>query len=151
VIFGIYNTGTCANSASVQILQTAFSLPVADPQRSHKFYRRVFGADICSLEENTVAVQMPGMTVFFVEREEFNLLLKPAESEADFVTGKFTSMLSCTVLTRDELYSSLKSAVEGGGTPCSQAVPYPWGMAAYFKDPDSHLWEILWRDSKFQT
>jgi len=132
----------------MQLLQAAFSLPVTDTARTHRFYTRVFGNEICELDSNTVSVALPGMTVFFIEREDFNLLLKPAEVEGDFVTEKFTSMLSVTVGSRDEAYGSLKSAVEGGGTPCGQAVPYPWGMAAYFKDPDQHLWEIIWRDMK---
>jgi uncharacterized protein len=134
----------------MQLMQAAFSLPVLDPARTHKFYACVFGGEICEQDGNTVSLALPGMTVFFIEREDFNLLLKPAEVEGDFATEKFTSMLSVTVQTRDEAYQSLKSAVEGGGTPCGQAVPYPWGMAAYFKDPDGHLWEILWRDPKFR-
>lgn len=131
-------------------MQAAISLPVADPAQTFRFYARVFGADAVTREEGTISLELPGVSVFFIEREEFNLLLKPAEAEADFTTGKFTSMLSATVTTRDEAYGSLKSAVEGGGTPCGQAVPYPWGLAAYFKDPDGHLWEIIWRDRKFR-
>lgn len=133
----------------MEILETAFSLPVADLGRTHKFYVAVFGADACTRDEDLVSLKVGGMTVFFLDIEQFNLMLKPAEAEVDFTTGKFTSMLSCTVSTRDEAYSSLKAAVHGGGSPCGQAVHYPWGLAAYFKDPDQHLWEILWRDPKF--
>ena len=70
----------------MQLLQTAFSLPVADPQRTFRFYARVFGPENAVLEDNTVSVLLPGASVFFIEREEFNLLLKPAEVEADFAT-----------------------------------------------------------------
>jgi len=134
----------------VQLLQTAFSLPVQDPPRTQRFYSRVFGADACTLEQDTVSLQLPGVTVFFIEHESFNKMLKPAQIEADFATEKFTSMLSATVMTRDEAYACLKAAAEAGGTPCGQAVPYAWGMAAYFKDPDQHLWEILWRDPRYR-
>ncbi len=134
----------------MQILETAFSLPVADLARTHKFYLSVFGAEACTRDDELVSVHAGAMTVFFIPVEAFNQMLKPADKEADFTSGKFTSMLSCTVMTRDEAYGSLKAAVEGGGTPCGQAVPYPWGLAAYFKDPDEHLWEILWRDPRFR-
>lgn len=136
--------------AAVEILETAFSLPVADLARTHRFYVSVFGAEACTRDEELVSLKVGAMTVFFIPLEEFNQMLKPADKEADFTTGKFTSMLSCTVMTRDQAYASLKAAVEGGGTPCGQAVPYPWGLAAYFKDPDEHLWEILWRDPRFR-
>lgn len=134
----------------MQILETAFSLPVADLARTHQFYVSVFGADACVRDEELVSLKVGAMTVFFIPLEAFNQMLKPADTESEFTTGKFTSMLSCTVMTRDEAYGSLKAAVAGGGTPCGQAVPYPWGLAAYFKDPDEHLWEILWRDPRFR-
>lgn len=135
----------------MQILETAFSLPVEDLARTHRFYARVFGAEACTQDADLVTVQAGNMTVFLVPREQFNLMLKPADTEADFQTGKYTAMLSCTVLTRDEAYAALKAAADGGGTPCGQAVPYAWGMAAYFRDPDNHLWEILWRDPRFKA
>ncbi len=134
----------------MEILETAFSLPVTDLARTHKFYVSVFGAEACTRDEELVSLKVGAMTVFFIPLEEFNEMLKPADTEVDFTTGKFTSMLSCTVMTRDQTYASLKAAVESGGTPCGQAVPYPWGLAAYFKDPDTHLWEILWRDPRFR-
>lgn len=134
----------------MDIFETAFSLPVANLTVTHKFYVSVFGTDHCVRDEELVSLKVGAMTVFFIPVEEFNQMLKPADKEADFTTGKFTSMLSCTVMTRDQAYASLKAAVEGGGTPCGQAVPYPWGLAAYFKDPDEHLWEILWRDPRFR-
>jgi predicted enzyme related to lactoylglutathione lyase len=131
----------------MHLLQSAFSLPVTEPKRTFEFYRSVFGAEICELDENTVSLQLPGVTVFFTEREEFNVLLKPADAEANFATGSYTSMLSATVATRDELYGSLKSAQEAGGTPCGQATSYPWGMAAAQGDknlcrPDTHTRRI---------
>ena len=134
----------------MDILETAFSLPVANLSLTHKFYVSVFGPDQCIRDEELVSLKVGAMTVFFISVEEFNQMLKPADKEADFTTGKFTSMLSCTVMTRDQAYASLKAAVDGGGTPCGQAVSYPWGLAAYFKDPDEHLWEILWRDPRFR-
>lgn len=135
----------------MHLLQSAISLPVAEPRRTYEFYRGVFGVTACELEENTVSLQLPGVTVFFTQREEFNVMLKPADKEANFSTGNYSSMLSVTVATRDELYGSLKSAQDAGGMPCGQATSYPWGMAAYFKDPDQHLWEIIWRDPKVRT
>jgi uncharacterized protein len=129
-------------------MRFAISLPVANSTDAHRFYTKVFGDGACSLDGNTASLQVGGTNVFFIDLDEFNLLLKPADSEAQFVTGKYSSVLSCTVPTRDELYASLKAAADAGGKPCGQAVSYPWGMAAYFTDPDGHLWEILWRDPK---
>ncbi|MCS6972203.1 MAG: VOC family protein [Turneriella sp.] len=132
----------------MDILRTAFSLPVADCERTAKFYRAVFGAHRVAYEGGVVALELPGVQVFFMETEQFNLLLKPANAEAQFVRGTFSALLTATVPSRDAAYGVLKLAADAGGTPCGQAVPYSWGLAAYFLDPDSHLWEILWQSGK---
>jgi predicted lactoylglutathione lyase len=130
------------------VRRAAFSLPVADALRSAKFYAAVFGQSCVSREAGTVTLSLPGVDVFFIEVEEFNLLLKAADGEASFAAQTNAAMLTATVSTRDEAYGVLKSAADAGGQPCGQAVPYSWGLAAYFKDPDNHLWEVLWHSGK---
>ncbi len=130
------------------VLRAAFSLPVADAKRTEHFYAEVFGEELVSREAGTVTLALPGVNVFFIELEEFNLLLKPADGEARFAAEKNVAMLTATVSARDEAYTVLKSAASAGGEPCGQAVPYSWGLAAYFKDPDGHLWEVLWHSGK---
>jgi predicted lactoylglutathione lyase len=130
------------------VRRAAFSLPVADALRSAKFYAAVFGTELVSREAGTVTLSLPGVDIFFIEVEEFNLLLKPVDGEASFAAQTNAAMLTATVSTRDEAYGVLKSAADAGGQPCGQAVPYSWGLAAYFKDPDNHLWEVLWHSGK---
>lgn len=130
------------------VLRAAFSVPVADAQVTAHFYAAVFGEEVASREAGTVTLSLPGVDIFFIEVEEFNLLLKPANGEASFAAQTNAVMLTATVSTRDEAYAVLKSAASAGGVPCGQAVPYSWGLAAYFKDPDGHLWEVLWHSGK---
>jgi predicted lactoylglutathione lyase len=130
------------------LLRAAFSLPVADAKRTERFYAEVFGKELVSREAGTVTLSLPGVDIFFIEVEEFNLLLKAADGEASFAAQTNAAMLTATVSTRDEAYGVLKSAADAGGQPCGQAVPYSWGLAAYFKDPDNHLWEVLWHSGK---
>lgn len=130
------------------VQRAAFSLPVADAERTARFYAAVFGDGLVSCEAATVTLSLPGVNIFFIETEGFNLLLKPADGEARFSAETNAAMLTATVNTRDEAYAVLKSADNTGGVPCGQAVPYSWGLAAYFKDPDGHLWEVLWHSGK---
>lgn len=132
-------------------LRAGFSLAITDVQKTARFYSQVFGTASVSQEDGMVVLGLPGVTVFFIEREAFSDAIKPTGEEARFTTGTYTSMLTVSVETLDEAYGSLKKAVEGGGTPCGQAVAYPWGRAAYFKDPDDHLWEIVWRNPNNPT
>ena len=130
------------------VLRAVFSLPIADAKRTERFYAEVFGEELVSREASTVTLALPGTSIFFIEIEEFNLLLKPADGEARFAAEKNVVMLTAAVSTRNEAYAVLKSAANAGGEPCGQAVPYSWGLAAYFKDPDGHLWEFLWYSGK---
>lgn len=126
------------------VLRAAFSLPIADAQRTERFYAAVFGDAAVSREARTVALALPGVDVFFIETDEFDLLLKPAEGITRFGIERDTALLTATVSSRDEAYAVLKAAAGAGGEPCGQAVPYSWGLAAYFRDPDRHLWEVIW-------
>lgn len=141
-------TVTRPQPQAMPVLRAAFSLPVADAQRTERFYSGIFAAEMVSREAGTVTLELPGVNIFFIEVEEFNLLLKPADGEARFAAETNVAMLTATVSRRDEAYAVLKSAANAGGEPCGQAVPYPWGLAAYFKDPDGHLWEVLWHSGK---
>ncbi len=132
----------------MQVLQAAFSFPVADAKRTYNFYKAIFGSDACERDAEVVTVTLPGSQIFFIQTDEFNFLLKPAEVEAVLASGLNAAMLSVTVATRDDAYAILKLAADAGGKPCGQAVPYPWGLAAYFTDPDGHLVEAIWRDVK---
>ncbi|GAB4433408.1 MAG: VOC family protein [Turneriella sp.] len=129
-------------------MRAAISLPVTDAQVTARFYAAVFGDAHVSREAGTVTLSLPGVSIFFIEVEEFNLLLKPADGETRFSAQTNAAMLTATVSTRGEAYSVLKAASDAGGQPCGQAVPYSWGLAAYFKDPDGHLWEVLWHSGK---
>ncbi len=132
----------------MHVLRAAISFPVADAKRTNDFYRTVFGADCCERDADVVTVSLGATQIFFIQTDEFNFLLKPAEVEAQMTPGLNAALISLTVATRDEAYSVLKLAADAGGKPCRQAVPYPWGLASYFTDPDGHLIEVIWRDAR---
>ena len=132
----------------MNVLQAAFSFPIADANRTCNFYRVIFSVENCEQDADVVTLALPGVQIFFIQTEEFNHLLKPAGIEAQFTPGLNAALLSLTVATRDDAYGVLKLAADAGGNPCGQAVPYPWGLAAYFTDPDGHIVEVIWRDAR---
>jgi uncharacterized protein len=49
------------------------------------------------------------------------------------------------VATRAEVDSVLSAAQAAGAALTGPAHERPWGIySGYFKDPDGHLWEVLW-------
>lgn len=49
------------------------------------------------------------------------------------------------VPTRDDVDAVLRAAAAAGATLLGEAAERPWGIySGYFKDPDGHLWEVVW-------
>lgn len=65
-------------------------------------------------------------------------------------TGQRSSevILSYSADSKEEVNSILKNANEFGGTLLpNQPKEYDWGYSGHFKDPDGHIWEIVYFSS----
>jgi hypothetical protein len=61
-------------------------------------------------------------------------------------SGEFS--LGHLVPSREAVDASLREAVAAGAEPLGEPHDRPWGIySAYFRDPDGHLWEIIWNPS----
>jgi catechol 2,3-dioxygenase-like lactoylglutathione lyase family enzyme len=61
-------------------------------------------------------------------------------------SGEFS--LAQLVSTRAEVDESLERAASAGAT-VTPARDRPWGIySGYFRDPDGHLWEIIWHSNR---
>jgi hypothetical protein len=59
------------------------------------------------------------------------------------VAGEFS--LGHLVSSREEVDAVLATAVAAGAEALGAPHERPWGIySAYFRDPDGHLWEIIW-------
>jgi len=57
--------------------------------------------------------------------------------------GEFS--LGHAVSSKDEVDALLAQAQAAGATVTDQPHDRPWGIySGYFRDPDGHLWEVLW-------
>jgi uncharacterized protein len=58
-------------------------------------------------------------------------------------TGEFS--IGHAVGSRDEVDALLARAAAAGATLTGEPHDRPWGIySGYFRDPDGHLWEIVW-------
>jgi catechol 2,3-dioxygenase-like lactoylglutathione lyase family enzyme len=58
-------------------------------------------------------------------------------------SGAFS--LGHLVDSREAVDALLEEAVAAGATALGEPHDRPWGIySAYFRDPDGHLWEIIW-------
>ena len=129
------------------------TLGVEDLERSLSFYRSL------GLEsEGIIASEFPGddemaagaialfplqggLILCVFPRSE---LAKDAKVPAPLpMPGQFS--IGHAVGSREEVDALLEAAEEAGAVVTVKAYDRPFGVySGYFKDPDGHLWEVLW-------
>jgi len=130
------------------------TLAVNDLDRSLAFYRDGLGL----VSPGVVGTEFPGdnanpagTIAMFQLRGGLILALYPRTElakDADIPfgpakTGEFS--IGHLVASKSEVDALLVKAQAAGATPTSPPHDRPWGIySGYFRDPDGHLWEIIW-------
>jgi uncharacterized protein len=130
------------------------TLAVADLDRAHKFYRDglglesrgLLGTEFAGDDANPAgAIAMfeleGGLILCLYPRTELakdaNVTLGPPK------TGEFS--IGHAAPSKAEVDALLSQAEAAGATLTDPPHDRPWGIySGYFRDPDGHLWEVLW-------
>jgi len=129
------------------------TLGVSDLGRSLAFYRAlglefsgVIGTEFAGDETNpggaAAMLQLDnGVTLALYGRgdlaKDANIPVPPPQS------GEFS--IGFLVAGREEVDAVLAQAEAAGATLTDEPHERPWGIySGYFRDPDGHLWEIIW-------
>ena len=129
------------------------TLGVADLERSLAFYRGlgfaspgVIGTEFAG-DETTPS----GAAAMFELRGGLLLSLyglTDLTKDADAAVppaGSGAFSLGHLVTSREEVDELLELAAWAGGTVTGPPYDRPWGIySGYFRDPDGHLWEVIW-------
>ncbi|MBC7829783.1 MAG: VOC family protein [Chitinophagaceae bacterium] len=122
------------------------TLPVDDLRQSFKFYRDGLGllADEPDESSDHVAFTLDGkLYLVILLRHEFRKFTELANQD-NAAKGSSECIVSYFTSNKEEVDIILKNVEKAGGVSTGNAVERPWGYAGYFKDPDDHLWEIMW-------
>jgi uncharacterized protein len=130
------------------------TLGVADLDRAHAFYRDGLGLK----SRGIVGDEFPGtgdepagaIAMFELDGGQVLSLYPRSELAKDAklpigepAPGEFS--LGQLVGGRDEVDALLAQAQAAGATVTEPPHERPWGIySGYFRDPDGHLWEIIW-------
>jgi len=130
------------------------TLAVDDLERALRFYRHGLGLQspgIVATEFERSAQDAAGAVVMFELAGGLLLALYPRSELAKDAgipyapgkTGEFS--IGQLVDSKDEVDTVLAAAAAAGATVTEAARKRPWGIySGYFRDPDDHLWEIIW-------
>lgn len=137
---------------------SVITLAVDDLERALRFYRDGVGlqsSGIVGTEFEGDDEHAAGALVMFELAGGLILALYPrtelakdaAVSYAPAKTGEFS--LGQLVDNKDEVDAVLSAAAVAGAIVTEPARERPWGIySGYFRDPDGHLWEIIWNPER---
>lgn len=130
------------------------TLAVSDLKRSLTFYRDGLGLE----SEGVIGTEFEGdertpagaVAMFNLEGGLILALYPRSElakdagiPEGEPRSGEFS--LGHIVSSRREVDEVLSQAERAGATMTDPAHERPWGIySGYFRDPDGHLWEVIW-------
>ena len=127
---------------------TVITIGVDDLEKSLQFYRGGLGFET----EGIIGQEFEYGAVVFIDLQNgLRLALWPRKSLAHD-TGLPVSPASSTefslghnVSTKEKVDTAMGEAEKAGATIVKEAHDTFWGgYAGYFKDPDGHLWEVVW-------
>jgi uncharacterized protein len=130
------------------------TIAVDDLDRALAFYRDGLGLDtpgVIASEHVGDEDNPDGSVVMFNLGDGLTLALYPRSELAKDAripfggpkTGEFS--IGQLVSSRDDVDAVLAEARAAGATVTDAPHDRPWGIySGYFRDPDGHLWEIIW-------
>ncbi|MBI4219905.1 MAG: VOC family protein [Chloroflexi bacterium] len=132
----------------------AITLAVGDLERALKFYRDGLGLEsdcIIGTEFAGDETNPAGAVAMFKLHGGLILSLYPRTELAKDAripygppkSGEFS--IGHAVASRGDVDRLLERAAAAGATVTDSPHDRPWGIySGYFRDPDGHLWEIMW-------
>jgi catechol 2,3-dioxygenase-like lactoylglutathione lyase family enzyme len=133
------------------------TLAVRDLERAVAFYRDGLGLPtkgIVATEYQATPTDAAGAVAFFQLRGGLILALYPRRELAKDAgiaasppgSGDFS--LGYLAESAAEVDALLERAVAAGASRMEPPRRRPWGIySGYFRDPDGHLWEVIWRST----
>lgn len=125
---------------------SVITLGVADMEQATRFYRDGLGLPIRDDKPPVVYFQLHGTWLALFPRQALASYANiPPDGQ-----GFSGVTLSCNVASKEEVDQTTRAAEQAGATVVNPPHTVGWGgYTAWFSDPDSHLWEIVWNPKPF--
>ena len=119
------------------------SLPVADVERSLRFYRDGLELSPSDADESIIAFELPNLSLFLIVAKEFATYAQRA-GLSQSAPSAGACIITCAIGSKEEVDDTLSRAANAGGSVAKPADDYDGSYMGYFSDPDGHVWELVW-------
>lgn len=125
---------------------SVITLAVSDLERATRFYRDGLGLPMRNDKPPVVYFELRGTWLALFPREALaGYANVPADGQG---FGGVT--LSCNVDSRQAVDDTVGAAEQAGASVVNAPHEVAWGgYSGWFRDPDGHLWEIVWNPRPF--
>lgn len=129
----------------MKIKTTVLCLPVTDLQKTLGFYQEVFGFSDAQTEDGILALELPNLSLFLMEKESYESYTKKANRAALLPGASAPAVISCAVETNRDVDRAIEKAKQHGGDASGVAAvdTLSGGYTGYVTDPEGHLWELV--------
>lgn len=121
------------------------SLPVADLERSLRFYRDGLGLETPGIDEYMIAFELPNLSLFLIELGEYATYVERAGIAGPASAHPGALVVSCAMGSKQEIDDVVARAADAGGS-AQPAAEHDGAYTGYVSDPDGHLWELVFND-----
>jgi hypothetical protein len=130
----------------MNIRTTIVCLPIQNLDNTLTFYKNVFGLPDIQIEEGMITVELPNLSLFLMEKNAFETYSRKASRGVQLPKDTVGAIISCALLTKEDVDTALGNAQNYGGTVTNKAsIDETYGgYIGYISDPDGHLWELVY-------
>lgn len=127
----------------MSIKNVVTTLPVRNLEKTFAFYHDGLGWESDGIDEGTLMFELPSLSLFFNETDQFNQYTEPANVKALDAGLSVGALFSCAFEKQEMVDELLRKAKEAGGevTPAQER---DGSYTGYFRDLDGHLWQLIW-------
>jgi predicted lactoylglutathione lyase len=119
------------------------SLPVADVERSLRFYRDGLELPPSDADDSIIAFELPNLSLFLIEQSEYAKYIDRAGVQPLGAAAAGACFISCAISSKAEVDDILARAEAAGGSIPGPAEHRDGSYMGYFSDPDGHPWELV--------
>lgn len=120
------------------------SVPVANPERTLRFYRDGLGFETPGIDEGIILIELPNLSLFLTESEQYAKYARYGGVTDAGNPSPAACIFSCAIGSKEEVDQAIEQAVRAGGSAPGPAQDRDGSYIGYVSDPDGHLWELVW-------